>query len=236
MFTDADKQNLIKELNKEIEENTFYNNPLISSKTKARFDSTCDNKMSKVSFENMSKSAGNIAFSDTVFNSMISIDDIKLDEKNTTTPFKTDGLFRPLVNKDTVNLNNKVYNYSTSYSTPVHGIAFEKQGRENVDNPLTKPCNIVNNIYANSPSWIEASEKKASDEQAPKREIYMMSDVLKNTKESQIISFATVPKEMSLVASPSKWKSVLYKEINLKEILLREIDIKGAWKSAFGKK
>ena len=217
MFTDADKQNLIKELNKEIETNTFYNNPLISSKTKARIDS--DSKMSKVSFESMSKSSGNIAFSDTVFNSTISIDDIKLDEKNATSSFKTDGLFRPLVNKDSVNLNNKIYNYSSSYSTPVHGIAFEKQGRENVDNPLTRPCNIVNNIYANSPSWGEASEKKTNDSQTLKKEIYMMSDVLKNTKESQIISFATVPKELSLVASPSKWKSVLYKEINLKEIL-----------------
>lgn len=234
MFTDADKQNLIKELNKEIETNTFYNNPLISSKTKARIDS--DSKMSKVSFESMSKSSGNIAFSDTVFNSTISIDDIKLDEKNATSSFKTDGLFRPLVNKDTVNLNNKIYNYSSSYSTPVHGIAFEKQGRENVDNPLTRPCNIVNNIYANSPSWSEASEKKTNDSQTLKKEIYMMSDVLKNTKESQIISFATVPKELSLVASPSKWKSVLYKEINLKEILLKEIDIKGALKSAFGKR
>lgn len=234
MFTDADKQNLIKELNKEIETNTFYNNPLISSKTKARIDN--DSKMSKVSFESMSKSSGNIAFSDTVFNSTISIDDIKLDEKNATSSFKTDGLFRPLVNKDTVNLNNKIYNYSSSYSTPVHGIAFEKQGRENVDNPLTRPCNIVNNIYANSPSWGEASEKKTNDSQTLKKEIYMMSDVLKNTKESQIISFATVPKELSLVASPSKWKSVLYKEINLKEILLKEIDIKGALKSAFGKR
>lgn len=234
MFTDADKQNLIKELNKEIETNTFYNNPLISSKTKARLDS--DSKMGKGSFESMSKSTGNIAFSDTLFNSTLSIDDIRLDEKNETTSFKTDGLFRPLVNKDTVNLNNKVYNYSTSYSTPVHGIAFEKQKRENVDNPLTRPCNIVNNIYANSPSWIEASEKKANDNQTSKKEIYMMSDVLKNTKESQIISFATVPKELSLVASQSKWKSVLYKEINLKEILLKEIDIKGALKSAFGKR
>lgn len=234
MFTDADKQNLIKELNKEIETNTFYNNPLISSKTKARIDS--DSKMSKVSFESMSKSSGNIAFSDTVFNSTISIDDIKLDEKSATSSFKTDGLFRPLVNKDTVNLNNKIYNYSSSYSTPVHGIAFEKQGRENVDNPLTRPCNIVNNIYANSPSWVEASEKKTNDSQTLKKEIYMMSDVLKNTKESQIISFATVPKELSLVASPSKWKSVLYKEINLKEILLKEIDIKGALRSAFGKR
>lgn len=234
MFTDADKQNLIKELNKEIETNTFYNNPLISSKTKARIDS--DSKMSKVSFESMSKSSGNIAFSDTVFNSTISIDDIKLDEKNATSSFKKDGLFRPLVNKDSVNLNNKIYNYSSSYSTPVHGIAFEKQGRENVDNPLTRPCNIVNNIYANSPSWGEASEKKTNDSQTLKKEIYMMSDVLKNTKESQIISFATVPKELSLVASPSKWKSVLYKEINLKEILLKEIDIKGALKSAFGKR
>lgn len=234
MFTDADKQNLIKELNKEIETNTFYNNPLISSKTKARIDS--DSKMSKVPFESMSKSSGNIAFSDTVFNSTISIDDIKLDEKNATSSFKTDGLFRPLVNKDSVNLNNKIYNYSSSYLTPVHGIAFEKQGRENVDNPLTRPCNIVNNIYANSPSWGEASEKKTNDSQTLKKEIYMMSDVLKNTKESQTISFATVPKELSLVASPSKWKSVLYKEINLKEILLKEIDIKGALKSAFGKR
>lgn len=234
MFTDADKQNLIKELNKEIETNTFYNNPLISSKTKARIDN--DSKMSKVSFESMSKSSGNIAFSDTVFNSTISIDDIKLDEKNATSSFKTDGLFRPLVNKDSVNLNNKIYNYSSSYLTPVHGIAFEKQGRENVDNPLTRPCNIVNNIYANSPSWGEASEKKTNDSQTLKKEIYMMSDVLKNTKESQIISFATVPKELSLVASPSKWKSVLYKEINLKEILLKEIDIKGALKSAFEKR
>lgn len=234
MFTDADKQNLIKELNKEIETNTFYNNPLISSKTKARIDN--DSKMSKVSFESMSKSSGNIAFSDTVFNSTISIDDIKLDEKNATSSFKTDGLFRPLVNKDSVNLNNKIYNYSSSYLTPVHGIAFEKQGRENVDNPLTRPCNIVNNIYANSPSWGEANEKKTNDSQTLKKEIYMMSDVLKNTKESQIISFATVPKELSLVASPSKWKSILYKEINLKEILLKEIDIKGALKSAFGKR
>ena len=238
MFTDADRKNLIKELNKELETNMFYNNPLISNKSKVKTSGISDYEASNVSFESVPKFAGNIAFSDTVFDSPISLDDISFDEKDITVPsvsFNTDGLFRPLVNKNAVNLNNKIYNYSASYATPVHGIAFESRGCGNVENPLTKPCNIVNSVYANSPSWIENKKDASVHEDKTEKEIYKMADVLKDTKKSQIISFTSVPKELSLVTATPKWKSILYKEIDLKGILFKEIDIKGAFKNAFGK-
>ena len=84
MFTDADKQNLIRELNKELETNTFYNNPLISNRTKNNFNDIKDNDMNRASFESMPKFEGSIAFRDTVFNSATSLEDIDFEEKNIT--------------------------------------------------------------------------------------------------------------------------------------------------------
>lgn len=231
MFTDADRQNLIKELNRELETSTFYKNPLISEKTieKAKevygAPTNVENSMNKIS--------GNIAFSDTVFGSGVILDDIKLENKNVDVNFVTDGLFRPLVNKEVNALNSKVYNYTEMCTTPVHGMAFESNKGVNVENPLAKPCNIVNNVYETSPSWNEAREKANAEIREYKtkkseKEIYKMSDVLKETKDEQVKTFATMPKEVSLVSSSSKLKSILFKQIDLKGFLLQDVDL-GFW-------
>ena len=52
-----------------------------------------------------------------------------------------------------------------------------------------------------------------------------MSDVLKETKNEQVKTFATMPKEVSLVSSSSKLKSILFKQIDLKGFLLQDVDL-----------
>lgn len=253
MFTDADKRNLINELNIELENNTFYNNPLISKNMNEKNDDSYSAKNDSSSFGKLPKSNNKIAFSDTVFSSKVSLDDIKFENKPTTTTFNSDGLFRPLVNKETVNIKNNVYNYTTSYATPVHGIAFEKNGGY-VENPLKKPCNIVDNIYKKTSTGVLENDNSIKE---TSKEISVMADLIENTESSQVMCFASVPKELSLIPSSSvnklkrilykdidvkgffmqeiDLKSILLKQIDIKGFLLKEIDVKGAFKSAFNK-
>lgn len=135
------------------------------------------------------------------------------------------GLYRPLVSNEFNPLNKTIYNYSTAYTIPVHGIAFENKSSEIVENPLSSSYKIVDNLHVlNSNVQIQSTPNVEKKTTKKIENVCQMSEILKNTDASQIIEFHTIPQNLALVRS-SKLRSFLF----------REIDVIGSLKNIFSK-
>lgn len=137
------------------------------------------------------------------------------------------GLYKPFGVSNDNPLGKNVYNYSMSSACAIRGIAFSNGGRGIVENPLAKPYNIVDNTYEfgraitnNDFNDVINVATVENDISTSKVEItpvayntYQMSDILKETKESQIIDFKPIPRELAL-AKPSKIRGFIERQID----------------------
>lgn len=148
------------------------------------------------------------------------------------------GLYKPFGVNDDNPLGKNVYNYSMSSASVVRGIAFANGGREFVENPLAKPYNIVDNTYElgraiknNDFNDVINITRTKNIEVISKIEItpiayntYQMSDILKETRTSQVIDFRPIPKELALT-KPSKLRNFWGNQIgfikNLKNMFIK---------------
>ncbi|MBQ8298712.1 MAG: hypothetical protein IJX99_02415 [Clostridia bacterium] len=152
--------------------------------------------------------------------------------------FASTGLYKPFGVSNDNPLGKNIYSYSMSSATAVRGIAFANGGRGFVENPLAKPYNIVDNTYEfnrtitnNDFNDVINVTKSEKIEDLSRVEItpvayntYQISDILKETKSSQIIDFKPIPQELALT-KPSKFRSFFGSQIelirNLKNMFIR---------------
>lgn len=248
MFSPENKKNLINELNKQIEDSTFYslNRDVNVVKENNDFDSM--QNIGKPAFARLAKITNNDIIENTAKYSSIM-------DRYDTTSFKGIGVYRPLVTSDFNPLQDNVYNYSntkntikSNYDTIVHRIGFENKVGEIVEKPDLELYKVVNNETTNviaqtfeaiNENNIEKSEDiKYVDnhslvfgypKETPKNTLiepiayntYKMEDILKTTTDNQIIDFNSIPKELALVKSTNSknaWAKMVGAFGNLKKI------------------
>ncbi len=123
---------------------------------------------------------------------------------------KTGGMFIP---KDDSVFTKPIYEFSSSMTVPVHGLAFKCS--ETRSNPLKSTYSAVINNYNVVTGQNGNIEKSHKDEMLRKHNgAYSVQDIIKNTKEANILCFSTVPQSMQ-IARYSKFRSVLFKEIDI---------------------
>lgn len=115
--------------------------------------------------------------------------------------FKGVSLYKPLGVVNDNPLGKNVYNYSMSSATAVKGMAFAGSG--NLNNPLAKPYNIVDNSYEfnrnmtnsdftdviNETKIEEAIEATRIEIMPVARNTFKMSDILVESEATQVINF-----------------------------------------------
>lgn len=186
------KDKLIKELNEQIDNNTFYslNKEIGVVDNFSTFDSS--ENIGKTAFSRLAKIENTDIVENTQKYSNIM-------ERYDTDMFKGVGLYRPLVSSDFNPLQKNVYNYSNTYETMVHRIGFEgKNGGiiENLSNNLystvennkTSQKEIVLTPYFNNETEIKPI--------APNT--FKIADIIKNSTEGEVINFRQIPTELSL--------------------------------------
>ena len=138
-------------------------------------------------------------------------------------------MYKPLGGVNDNPLGKTVYNYSLSSVSAVKGMAFAGSSGGNLNNPLAKPCNIVDNSYEfNRPimnsdftdvinaTKIEKAIEATRVEIAPvARNTFKMADILVETEASQIISFK--PRQEVALTKVTKMSAFWAKQRNMIE-------------------
>ncbi|MBQ9279522.1 MAG: hypothetical protein IJ215_00515 [Clostridia bacterium] len=189
MITEKNKENIIKGLEAELENGTFY----------------------QVNQWDV------LANTDTDF--YHDVFDLSTSKSYATPEFKGVGLFRPLVSNEFNPLNSTVYNYKASYEAPVHGMAFTGKNGEYVESHYLSGLNLgasITNEFGTV--TVEAPvthiDMKINNMGTDDNVQVNMADILPNTQTANVIDFASVPQELAL-AKRNHWKDILFMDVDI---------------------
>ncbi len=209
MFSPYNNENLIKENATKIADNELYS--FGDSENKASYN-PIKSKKESIGFANLAS----ISNTDEMFSLRGSTVDNVMNNYYKSPEFKGVSLYKPLCANNDNNLEKKVYNYSFTSATAVRGMAFSKLGSGNLNNPLAKPYNIVDNSYEFNHTMINSdftdiinetqNEKRSFAPKDPTKVEIMpiasntfdMQDILLETDSSRIITFKTEKKSLAL--------------------------------------
>ena len=224
MFSPLSNENLIKENAAGIADNVLYS--FGDAENKSIYNSLKpENK--KSAFANFANIAGN----DEIPTFGVTTVDNVINNYYKSPEFKGVSLYKPLGVANDNRFGKNVYNYSLSSATAVKGMAFAGSNGGNLNNPLAKPYNIVDNSYefnrtiTNSDftdvinaTKIEKTIEATRVEIAPvARNTFKMADILVETEASQIISFK--PRQEVALTKVTKMSAFLAKQRNMIENL-----------------
>ena len=224
MFSPLSNENLIKENTTGIADNVLYS--FGDAENKSIYNSLKpENK--KSAFANFANIAGN----DDVPTFGVNTVDNVINNYYKSPEFKGVSLYKPLGVTNDNPLGKNVYNYSLSSVAAVKGMAFAGSSGLNLNNPLAKPYNIVDNSYefnrviTNSDftdvineTKIEKAIEATRIEIAPvARNTFKMTDILVETDATQIISFK--PRQTVALTKVTKMSAFWAKQRNMIENL-----------------
>ena len=253
MFASEIKDKLIKELNTQIEDGTFYTMNDLSKFANKKDDV---DMFDSVGYDHAPAFSGlaKITGFDLETASPVQKNNIAKDNMNSYfDSLKIDGssLYRPMVSNFSNPLEKSAYTYKPTFDLAVNGMAFLSKNGGIVENPLSKNLNIVNNltgVTVNTDTTIAKAATSAVNTAIPAVEkaattttttnldgykvepiamnTYNMLDILNEAGASEELIFNAIPKEYALT-TVSKW--------NWRSILFKEIDVLGGIKKIFSK-
>ncbi len=251
MFASEIKDKLIKELNTQIEDGTFYTMNDLSKFTNKKDDV---DMFDSIGYEHAPAFSGLAKITGFDFDTPAPVQKNNIAKDNMNSYFdslKIDGssLYRPMVSNFSNPLEKSAYTYKPTFDLAVNGMAFLSKNGGIVENPLSKNLNIVNNltgVTVNTDATISKVATPATHTVTPVAErattvttnldgykvepiavnTYNMLDILNEAGASEELIFNAIPKEYALT-TVSKW--------NWKSILFKEIDVLGGIKKIFSK-
>lgn len=208
MFSPYDNENLIKENTTKIADNELYS--FGDSENKSLYNPS-QNKKATSGFANLA----NISNTDEMFSWKESTVDNVMNKYYKSPEFKGVSLYRPLCVNNENALEKNIYNYSFSSAVAVRGMAFTRLGGGNLNNPMPKAYNIVDNSYEFNRTIVNSDftdvinetklEKSTNISNQNKVEImpiaaktFDMQDVLLETDSSRILTFKKQENSLAL--------------------------------------
>ncbi len=220
------RDKLIKELNLQIEEGSFYtlnNSNVISKKNSNEIFDSAKYEQS-ATFSGLARING-LGVAPQPKNNLDSqkqksyFDSVKIDGSN---------LYRPMISSFSNPLDGTAYKYKPTFDLSVNGMAFLSSNGGIVENPLKQPINIVNKVIEKKEITTVAKEENTNLNHLIEPialNTYKMLDIINDSVKPEEISFAPIPREYSLTIRKNR----------LKEFLFREIDVWKEIKSLFKK-
>lgn len=221
MLTTDYKEKLIRELNLQLEDGSFYTlNDTKAFSFKDDVDTFDSIKYEQASaFSGLARITG-FEMDKPVQNNLMKssinsyFDSIKIDGSN---------LYRPMVSSFSNPLEKNVYTYKPTFDLAINGMAFLSKNGGIVENPLTQNINIVNNITQNTiaqnPIAFEndfVSEIGMHKVEPVALNTYNMADILNDSKNTEELQFNTIPKEYALTTvSKPTWRDIFFKQVDI---------------------
>ncbi len=221
MLTTDYKEKLIRELNLQLEEGSFYT----LNDTKAFSFKDGVDTFDSVKYEQASAFSGIARITGFEMDKPVQNNLMKSSINSYFDSMKIDGsnLYRPMVSSFSNPLEKNVYTYKPTFDLTINGMAFLSKNGGIVENPLTKNINIVNNITKNTVAQNPIAFEKdfVSEIEMHKVEpvalnTYNMSDILNDSKNTEELQFNTIPKEYALTTvSKSTWRDIFFKQVDI---------------------